>query len=442
MAKAFRGGVHPHDHKEYAKDAPIMDAPVPDELVVPFVQHMGRPAAAAVKPKDEVKRGQLLAASTGFVSASVHSPVSGRVKKLVTAPHPLGSTCEAALIENDHQDAWAEGVDAERDARAWDADAIRDAIASAGIVGMGGATFPTHVKLSPPDNKPIDTIILNGIECEPFLTADYRLMLESPQTIVGGLRLVMRAVGARRGIVAVEANKPDALAILQKALAEAGGDLESRMLPMQYPQGAEKQLISACLHREVPSGGLPMDVGVVVQNVGTAHAIYEACARSRPLTERVTTVSGPGVERPANFRVRLGTPIRVLLEACGLRTEETRKIVLGGPMMGLAHYDLEVPVNKGTSGILALTHETDAGFQNCIRCGRCVDVCPMGLVPSEYSILAESGRLVDTEAIDILDCMECGACTYACPARRPIVHWIKTCKARIAQARAERENKS
>ncbi len=437
MSGAFRGGVHPHDYKEFSKDAPITDAPVPDELVVPFSQHIGKSASAVVKPGDEVRRGQVIAEAAGFVSAPVHSPVSGKVKRIVRVAHPMGMMGDAALIENDHQDTWAEGLDAagERDLSVLSAEQIKEAVSAAGIVGMGGATFPTHVKLSPPENKPIDTIILNGVECEPFLTADYRLMLESPETIVKGLQLVMRAVSAKCGIVGIEANKPDAFAIMKNALKQAGGEISALLLPVMYPQGAEKQLIYACLEREVPSGGLPMDVGVVVQNVGTAHAIYEACALGRPITERITTVTGPGIEKPANFRARIGTPIRGLLEACGFKARDTRKLILGGPMMGLANFDLELPVNKGMSGILALTEVVNEPYRDCIRCGRCVDHCPMGLVPSRLSVLAENGEYLETREVDVLDCIECGACTYICPARRPIVHWIKACKMEIAKNR-------
>jgi electron transport complex protein RnfC len=437
MSGAFRGGAHPDDAKKYSKDAPIHDAPVPVELTIPFSQHIGKPASPVVKPLDEVKRGQVIAEAAGFVSAAVHSPVSGKVLKIVQTLHPMGMVCDAAVIQNDGADAWAEGCNIETDTSTLSAEQIKAAVQAAGIVGMGGATFPTHVKLSPPPEKKIDVVILNGVECEPYLTADYRLMLESPATVVKGLLLAMKAVGAARGIVGIEANKPDAFKIMKAELAKAGGNLEAQLLPVMYPQGAEKQLIYACLKREVPSGGLPMDAGVVVQNVGTAHAIYEACAFKRPLTERITSVTGPGVERPANLRVRIGTPVRALLELCGFKEKETKKLIYGGPMMGAAHYNTDVVVNKGMSGILALTDVIDEPYRDCIRCGRCVDGCPMGLVPSELSILAETGRYLDTKDKDVLDCIECGVCTYVCPARRPIVQWLKVCKSELAKARAQ-----
>ncbi len=440
MTDRFPGGVHPHDSKEFSKDAPITDAPVPDEVVVPFSQHIGRPASAIVKPNDEVKRGQVIAEAAGFVSAPVHSPVSGKVKRIVQMQHPLGMPTAAALIVNNHEDCWAPDCNQEVAIDSLDGDAIRNAVSAAGIVGMGGATFPTHVKLSPPENKPIDTVILNGVECEPYLTADYRLMLESPDTIVRGLGLVMKAVNARNGIIGIEANKPDALEMIKDALKRLGPpNARAELLPVKYPQGAEKQLIYACLKREVPSGGLPMDVGVVVQNVGTAHAIYEACGRKRPLTERITTVTGRGVGKPGNFRVRIGTPVRELLKLCEFKADETQKLIFGGPMMGLAHCDLDQVINKGASGILALTQVADDAYRDCIRCSRCVDGCPMNLVPSTLSILAETGRYLETKDVDVLDCMECGVCTYICPARRPIVQWIKVAKGELAKARAREQ---
>ncbi len=439
MSGAFRGGVHPHDYKHFSNDVVIADAPVPAELVVPFGQHIGKPAAPSVKVGDPVKRGQVIGAAAGFVSAAVHSPVSGTVKKMVRIAHPLGMPVEAAVIENDGRDEWAEGCNVPRDVTTLSPEEIVKAVAAAGIVGMGGATFPTHVKLSPPKDKPIDAVILNGVECEPFLTADHRLMLESPDTVVAGLRLVLRAVNAQQGIIGIEANKPDAFKTISDALERAGDPrLTAKLLPVRYPQGAEKQLIYACLGREVPSGGLPMDVGVVVQNVGTAHAIHEACALNRPLTERITSVTGPGVTKPGNLRVRLGTPIRALLERCGFQAEAVNKLILGGPMMGLAHYDLDLPVNKGMSGVLCLIGAQTFEYRDCIRCGRCVDGCPMGLVPSELSIMAERRDYLATREIDVLDCIECGVCTYQCPARRPIVQWIKVSKSEIAKARANK----
>jgi len=440
--RSFAGGTHPPEIKEATRGRPIRDLAPPDQLVVPMAQHIGRPATCAVKPGDTVARGQVIGEPAGFVSAAVHAPVSGKVKRVVQCNTPLGPACEAVLLENDGADTWAEGCNEPADPDGLSAQEVRERVQAAGIVGLGGATFPTHVKLTPPEGKAIDTVILNGCECEPYLTGDHRLMLESPHTVVQGLKLVLRAVGCTRGIVAVEANKPDAFQAMRKACAqraEDGLDLAAQLLAVKYPQGAEKQLILALTGRETPSGGLPLDVGVVVQNVGTAHAVYEACAHARPLTERVVTVAGPGVGAPANLRVRIGTPVRALLEACDWDEPTTRELVLGGPMMGVAHFDPDLPVNKGLSGILAFTDPTVFDHRHCIRCGRCVDGCPQRLVPSELSILVEAGRFEDARDADLLDCIECGVCTYVCPSRRPIVQWMKLAKDELARRRAREE---
>jgi electron transport complex protein RnfC len=446
--KTFRGGVHPPDRKELSKDQPITDAPAPGEVVVPMSQHIGRPAAPCVKRGETVLRGQVIGTAQGFVSANIHSPVSGTVKKEVDCRIATGGTSPALLIESDGEDTWAEGCNEEVDVKTLDAAAIRDRVAAAGIVGLGGATFPTHVKLSPPENKPIDAVILNGVECEPYLTADYRLMIESPGTIVEGLKLVMRAVECSEGYIGVEANKPDAYKLFREACADASGDglhLQAVLLEVKYPQGGEKQLIEAILGREVPSGGLPMDVGAVVQNVGTAHAIAEACRYNRPLTERIVTVTGEAANRPANYRARIGVPLKSLLEASDYAGEAMGKLVLGGPMMGLAQFDLEMPVAKGTSGILALSGRGEWAHRNCIRCGRCVAACAAHLMPAELSLRIESGNFADAQEINLLDCIECGGCTYVCPARRPIVQWIKLAKAELNKERlrkAAEENTS
>ncbi|MHC4883708.1 MAG: electron transport complex subunit RsxC [Planctomycetota bacterium] len=444
MLKTFEGGVHPPDGKELSKGAAISDVPLPETLIIPLSQHIGAPAEAVVEVGDQVRRGQLIGKAGGFVSAPVHAPTSGTIKKVVETRTPIGMTCSALLLETDGEDLWLEGCNEERDTADLSGDELKTLIADAGIVGMGGATFPTHVKLSPPSEKPINTVILNGVECEPFLTADYRLMLESPRTIIEGMKLVMRTVHCTRGIIGIEANKPDCVALMQKTLTEIdtdGLDLRVEMLEVKYPQGAEKQLIAALLEREVPSGGLPMDVGVVVQNVGTAHAIYEACALNRPLTERITTVTGPGVDAPKNFRARIGTEAELLLELAEYDEHHTEKIIYGGPMMGFAHFDLSIPVGKGMSGIVALTDAQDFEYHNCIRCARCIESCPAGLVPMDLSNLIEAGHFGESLNCSILDCIECGVCTYICPARRPIVQWIKLAKAELARERARKAAK-
>lgn len=433
----FHGGIHPPGHKELSKDAAIAPAPVPDELWVPLSQHLGAPAKALVKPGDRVLRGQLIGEPGGFISANVHSPVSGTVKRFETFANQMGAPVTAVVIANDHADKWAEGCnEPQPEDSVFTAQDVVAAAKWAGLVGMGGATFPTHVKLSPPPDKKIDTLIVNGVECEPYLTADYRLMLERPREVCLGVKLLKEALGAPRAIFCIEGDKPDAYEIVKATLGALGGFAEARLLPARYPQGAEKQLVVACTGREVPSGKLPADVGACVDNVGTAHALYEACCFRRPLTERVVTISGEGVRRPGNFLVRLGTPARALLEMCGFDHERVNKLIYGGPMMGPAHFDLDLPIVKGTSGVVALVGAPHYEHGPCIRCGRCVEACPCKLVPSTFSILGERGRYLEAKAHDVLDCMECGACTYVCPSRRPIVQWIKVAKGEIAAERA------
>ena len=429
--KTFPGGVHPHDKKELSRERPIETAPVPQLLYIPLAQHIGAPCKALVNKGDAVKKGQMVGEAGGFVSAPVHATVSGTVADVRKMPNIFGAQVDTVVIENDGREEWFEGMNAPQDAANLEPDEIKARIVAGGLVGMGGATFPTHVKVSPPKEKPIDTFILNGCECEPYLTADHRLMLEQPEKTVKGAQLLSKAVGARRGIVAIEANKPDAFEKMREAFSGLDG-WSVEMMAVKYPQGAEKQLIKALLGREVPSGGLPMDVGALVSNVGTAAAVCDAVTMNRPLIERITTVTGEGIERPANFLARIGTPISLLLEKAGLRPG-AKKIILGGPMMGLAQYNPELPVIKGTSGILVLMEAESGEYENCIRCGRCVEGCPVQLVPSELSIACDAGDFDLAMEKNILDCIECGVCTYVCPARRPIVHLIKFGKAELAK---------
>jgi electron transport complex protein RnfC len=435
MAKTFKGGIHPPERKELAKDKPLEAFPAPSELVLYVSQHIGAPAQPVVKKGDTVRKGQVLAEAGGFVSAHVHAPVSGTVRAIEPHPHPLGQRARAVFLSNDGADAWAEGLNEERDEAKLTAEEIRTEIQEAGIVGLGGATFPTHVKLSPMEGKPIRDVVINCAECEPYLTCDYRQMLERTDAIVAALRLLMKAVDASRGWIAVEANKPDAFEVLRDAAADDPA-ISVEMLKVKYPQGAEHAITAALLGREIPSGGLPIDIGVVCQNTGTAVAIYEAVRFKRPLIERALTVTGEGVERPANLRVPIGTPVRVLLDHAGLR-EDANQLVLGGPMMGLAQFSADVAVTKGTSGVLALAGAEAYDWTDCIRCGRCVEVCPWRLVPSYLSIICEAKDLDAIRASDIMDCKECGSCTYVCPSRRPIVHLVKYGKAELARLRAE-----
>lgn len=430
--------MHPPEHKELTATLPIEEAPLPRRVILPLSQHIGAPARPVVKVGEEVRTGQVIAeAAEAPVSVPVHASIAGRVAAIAPFPHPAGRELPAIVIEGTGEDRWIEEATS-RDPERLSPEEIRRLAKEAGLVGLGGAAFPTHIKLSPPPDKPIDTVIINGCECEPYLTCDHRLMVEETEAILDGLRAIMKAVGAARAWVAVEDNKPDAIARLQEAVRGRDG-VAVAVLPSRYPQGAEKQLIAALTGRQVPSGGLPMDVGVLVQNVGTAAALSAAIRRGRPLVERVITVTGRGVQRPANLRVRLGTPVRDLIEFCGGFAEAPARVVLGGPMMGVAVADLGVPVVKGTSGILVLTEGELPAVRNapCVRCGRCVCVCPMGLLPLYLGRAAEHRRWEEAEAYHALDCIECGSCSYVCPGERPLVQYIRQAKAEIMARRAK-----
>lgn len=426
--KLFKGGVHPPEEKELTRARPIENFPLSSLYVVMIQQHLGGPAKAIVRQGDIVGKGQPLSEPLGYVSVPVHAPTSGKVKEISKKIHPAtGLPGPCIVIEADGRDEWAEGLPFSRDPFSMEKDDLLEAVRDAGIVGMGGATFPTHVKLSPPREKTIDTLIINGVECEPYLSADHRLMLEEPDKVLNGTKVAMMILGVKRAILAIEANKPDALRIMRE---KAPGEIQVESLDVKYPQGAEKQLIRALTKREVPSGGLPMDVGTVVQNVGTCAAIWDACSRGIPLVERITTVTGRGVANPKNIRVRIGTLLKEVIQFCG-GTNDAAKIIFGGPMMGIAQFTQEIPIMKGTSGILVLTEkETDISeYSSCISCGRCVEACPMGLLPSTLSKLGERGMWERSLENDLMDCIECGCCTYVCPAGRPIVHFIRHLKA-------------
>ncbi len=432
---SFKGGVHPPEMKGLAEDSPIQKAEIPENLTVPLVQHIGAPCKATVEVGQQVREGQIIGETQAFVTAPVHAPLSGKVKKIENMLHPLGIKVPTVVLEVDGQEREYMEPLGEDPAKP-DPKQMLERIQQAGIVGMGGATFPAHVKFSPPKEKKIDTFIINGCECEPFLTADYRIMLERGDDVLLGAQMISKILGVERTLVGIEENKPKAIENLRKLAGKTGGEVQ--VLATKYPQGAEKILIKALLDREVPSGGLPMDVGVVVSNVGTAVAVCEAVRDGKPLIDRVVTVTGNGVAKPGNFLVRIGVSMQSLVDQAGGTVGTVGKLVVGGPMMGLAQSSFEVPVIKGTSGILILQeqgemHETHLP---CIKCSFCVQACPVHLIPSRLSILAEAQNWKQAEEYGANDCIECGCCTYVCPSKRPIVQLIKTTKVKLRKLKA------
>ncbi len=427
----FRGGVHPREHKEATEHRPIETLPLPSRVYIPMSQHTGAPSKPVVQKGDVVRTGALVGEPAGRISVPTHASVSGTVAEVADLPHPLtGKRGPTVVIDSDCKDELDPAI-GERDYSDFSPEQVIETIKAAGIVGLGGAAFPTFFKLSPPKDKPIDTLLINGCECEPYLTADHRVMLEQPAAVVEGTRILARALGVKNVIVAVEDNKPDAIDALAAAAPDSG--FVVRRLKTKYPQGAEKQLIKACLRREVPSGGLPLDVGCVVQNVGTAVAVWEALRYNRPLYERVTTVTGPGVREPKNLRVRIGTPVKNLIEFCGGYSGETGKLIMGGPMMGIAVPSDEAWVLKGTSGVLVLEQKAAVFDEHdCIRCGRCIYACPMGLAPQRLANLIKRRRFDDAKKEHVTDCIECGCCAWVCPARIRLVHRFKYAKSELA----------
>ena len=401
---------------------------MPKTAVIPLAQHIGAPANAVVQKGDKVKVGQLIGEANGFVSANIHSSVSGTVSKVDLAVDVAGFKKPAVYIDVEG-DEWLDTID-RSDALVTeikdDAKTIIGKIKDAGIVGMGGATFPAHVKLSIPDGKKADFLIINGVECEPYLTADHRLMLEKSAELIVGIKILMKAINVDKAYIGIEANKPDAISKLTDLCKNEQG-IEVVPLKLKYPQGGEKQLINAISGREVPSGKLPIDAGAVVQNVGTAFAVYEAVQKNKPLIERIVTVTGKTVREPSNFRARIGTPVADLIAAAGGDLEASGKVISGGPMMGKAMTNLESTVTKGTSGLLLMAADESerAAAGPCIRCAKCVDACPMGLEP--YLLMQYSQRQMwaEDEANHIMDCIECGCCIFSCPAKRPILDYVR-----------------
>jgi len=439
--RTFKGGIHPPEFKGQTNGLSIESLPLADELFVPLHQHTGKPCDSLVSIGDRVLKGQKIGDTDGFISAPVHSPVTGTVTSIekrigFSGQNTLGV---AISVDQEGQEETA-FMEAMPDWEQAEVGTIQKAAREAGLVGLGGAAFPTHVKLSPPEDKAIDTVIINGCECEPFLTCDHRLMLEEAEQMITGSRIMKKAVGADKIIIGIEDNKPDAVEHVRQA-ARDYEDISVQILETKYPQGAEKQLIQALVGREVPSGKLPMDVGALVHNVGTAVALAQAVVEGRPLLDRVITVSGPSISRPANVRVPVGTPISHVIEHLGGLKDDVARVVLGGPMTGTAQSSLSVAVVKGTSGILAMNKEItarlDDSYKDCVRCNRCVSACPMFLYPNFLGVAAEYRDWDRAEQEGALDCVECGVCAFVCPSARPLVRFFRGAKAAIWEKRRQ-----
>jgi electron transport complex protein RnfC len=440
--KTFRrGGVHPEGHKELTSGLPLEVSEPPATVAALMMQHIGAPAAPVVEVKDRVRKGQIVGEAQGYVSANVHAPVSGRVKAVQPMMNNVtGTSIDAVVIENDGEERWARHLNEPQDVDAMTPEQMVGLVQECGVVGLGGATFPAHVKLRPAPHTPVTDVFVNGTECEPYVTVDHRLMIERTADVVDGLKLIMRIVDAPRGYVGIELNKPDAISAFEAALA-GEPDLEVVPLEVRYPQGAEQQLITAVTGREVPGGGgLPAEVGCLVHNVATILAIRDAVRFRRPLIERPVTVTGDGIVSPGNFIERIGASIGDILKRQGVR-EEANQIILGGPMMGIAQGVLDTPLIKGNGCILVRCGAEIAPMRDCIRCGRCVEHCPLGLVPSELSIVCERKDWDAAAEVGVMECKECGCCAYVCPAGRQIVHLVKFAKSELRRRRAEQNSR-
>jgi len=430
--KTFKKGVHPEEYKFLSEHKALERLPIPEEVFIPVHQHIGAPCRPLVEKGQTVKTGEIIGQSTGFVSSPIHATISGTVKTIDNFPHPLGINGLMIHITSDGKDEWIKSFDETSNWENLSTDEIVELVQKAGIVGLGGAAFPTHVKLSPSKEKKIDTFVLNGCECEPYLTADHRMMVEQSEGVVLGTKILMKALNVSRGVIGVENNKPDAIAAMEKATS-AFNNIEVIPLKVKYPQGAEKMLIKAVINRNVPTGGLPLDVGVVVNNVGTAIAVAEAVTKNKPLIERVVSITGDGIKEPKNVIARIGTPFQNLIDFCGGLTDNTVKIIMGGPMMGITQHTLNVPVIKATSGILCLTDLSVIKHKEypCIQCGTCIGACPMNLLPTRLARFAQVENWQMAEDLGILNCVECGSCAFVCPSQIPLVQRIRIGKLRI-----------
>lgn len=436
-----KGGIHPPERKRSAA-SDIISLPLPKTVSIPLIQHIGAPAEPLVKKGQHIKTGELIAEGQGYISANIHSSVTGVIKAIDNVMDSSGYKRLSVIIDVE-PDIWLEDIDWTRklipELRKSPEEIVR-LVKEKGLVGMGGAAFPTHVKLTVPKGKMVDTLIINGVECEPYLTSDHRLMLKRTEEILIGIKNKMQALRVEKAYFGIENNKPDAIAKVSGLLNKYPG-IELVPLKVKYPQGGEKQLIMSILNREVPSGGLPVDVGVIVHNVGTTFAVYEAVQKNKPIISRVVTVTGKSVKYPGNFRARIGTSFSYLIKAAGGVPEDTGKIISGGPLMGKSQSTLEIPIVKGTSGILLLTKQISKRRKmlNCTRCAKCVSGCPMGLEPYILMIMAQSKHYELMEDYSVMDCIECGSCSYICPSRRPLLDYIRLGKI-VAMKKVKLEN--
>lgn len=433
--KTFKiGGVHPQDNKVFSAHRPIIECGLTTKAIIPLVQHIGAPAQPVVEKGQKVKVGELLAKAGGFVSANIHSPYSGTVNKIDSYVDGWGMSQQAIFIDVEG-DEWLPEIDRSpnvvRECNL-EPKQIIDKISAAGIVGLGGACFPTQVKLMPPPGKKAEVLVINGVECEPYLTCDHQLMLEHGEEIVIGIQILLRALGIHKAVIGIEVNKPDAIARMKELTNRVLG-ITVQPLKMKYPQGGEKQLIDACIGRQVPSGALPIEVGAVVDNVATVYAVYEAVQKNKPLISRVMTVTGKKMVNPGNFLVRFGTPLSDVVALAGGVPEDTGKIIGGGPMMGRAMNSIAMPANKRVSGLLFLPEAESRRVepQNCIRCGKCIDACPMGLEPYLLAKLSEHELWDELEAHNVMDCIDCGCCLFTCPSHRPLLDYVRYGKGQV-----------
>ena len=436
--KTFKGGVHPGENKWQTENLPFEIMPDPQIVILPISQHTGIPAKPIVEKSSKVRAGEVIAQSAGFISAPVHSSVSGTIKQIHTEATLSGFPGECIIVQADTENETLL-MPPLKDSDLT-GDKIRERVKDAGIVGMGGAAFPTYVKLTPPKDKPIDLLILNGCECEPYLTRDFRLMIERPEAVLTGMTFILKALHISKGVLGIEDNKMEAITKL-KALLPNFPALSVEVLKTKYPQGAEKMLIKSITGKEVPPGKLPLDIGIVIQNIGTAVAIYDAVVKGEPQLTAALTVSGDGITTPKNLIVKIGTPIQEVLDYCGGMKDNAVKVLVGGPMMGVAQFDFSAPIMKATSGILVLTEKETANQQEtpCLKCGKCIEACPLDLLPTKLVRYTQLNKLDEAEKLNITVCMECGTCTFQCPANIPLVQWIRLGKRAVNKNRQKKQ---